>query len=357
MVPDRALKKAAFYRIRRKNDLTGFGEKMKEMKEKSVRKAGKTGSGKGKSSGIARKSSRGLFLMSLPAIVWYVLFCYLPLFGIFFAFKKFTPVPGESLFKNLFVNSPWAGLENFSFLLRSSEMPKIIFNTLFYNVTFLVLGIIIPVFLAILFAELHSRFFSGFIQMVMILPYFLSWVIVGYCLYGFLATDEGQVNHVLRLFGAAAVQWYQSPQFWRVILILIEVWKSTGYAMVIYLCAITAIDRTLYEGARLDGATFGQRVRYITLPMLRPTIATIFILRVGSLLASDFGLFYQVPLDSNSLQPVTQTLDVYVYKALMTQANFSYSAAASFLQNTVGCILLIIANAVIRKIDEDSSLI
>jgi len=127
--------------------------------------------------------------------------------------------------------------------------------------------------------------------------------------------------------------------------------------MIIYLCAITAIDRTLYEGAKLDGASFWQRVRFITLPMLRPTIATIFILRTGSLLTSDFGLFYQVPMDSNSLQPVTQTLDVYVYKALMTQANFGFSAAASLLQNVVGCILLILTNMVVRRIDEDSSLI
>ena len=304
-----------------------------------------------------KKRDRGLLLMSLPALVWYVLFCYIPLFGIFFAFKTFTPKPGESLFRNLFINSPWAGLKNFSFLLKSSEMSGILFNTLFYNIIFLVLGIVIPVFLAIVLAELHSKFFSGMVQAVMILPYFLSWVIVGYCLYGFLATDEGQVNHLLRMFGASAVQWYQSPGYWRVILILVEVWKSSGYAMLIYLCSITAIDRTLYEGAKVDGATFWQRVRFITLPMLRPTIATIFILRTGSLLASDFGLFYQVPLDSNSLQGVTQTLDVYVYKALMTQANFSFSAAASFLQNAVGCVLLVIANAVVRKIDEDSSLI
>ena len=126
--------------------------------------------------------------------------------------------------------------------------------------------------------------------------------------------------------------------------------------MMIYLCAITAIDRTLYECARLDGATFLQRVRHITLPLLRPTVATIFILRIGSLMASDFGLFYQVPLNSDSLQPVTQTLDVYVYKALMLQANFSYSAATSFLQNIVGCILLFATNAIVRRIDADSSL-
>ena len=302
------------------------------------------------------KTDRELLLFSMPAILWYLIFCYLPLFGICFAFKQFTPKPGDSLFENLFVNSPWVGLKNFSFLFLSSEMPKILFNTLFYNTVFLILGIIIPVFLAILLVEIHSRLFSGLVQMVMVLPYFLSWVIVGYCLYGFLATDEGQVNHILRLFGAAAVSWYQSPEYWRLILILTELWKSTGYAMMIYLCAITAIDRTLYECARLDGATFLQRVRHITLPLLRPTVATIFILRIGSLMASDFGLFYQVPLNSDSLQPVTQTLDVYVYKALMLQANFSYSAATSFLQNIVGCILLFATNAIVRRIDADSSL-
>ncbi len=302
------------------------------------------------------KTDRELLLFSMPAILWYLIFCYLPLFGICFAFKQFTPKPGDSLLENLFVNSPWVGLKNFSFLFLSSEMPKILFNTLFYNTVFLILGIIIPVFLAILLVEIHSRLFSGLVQMVMVLPYFLSWVIVGYCLYGFLATDEGQVNHILRLFGAAAVSWYQSPEYWRLILILTELWKSTGYAMMIYLCAITAIDRTLYECARLDGATFLQRVRHITLPLLRPTVATIFILRIGSLMASDFGLFYQVPLNSDSLQPVTQTLDVYVYKALMLQANFSYSAATSFLQNIVGCILLFATNAIVRRIDADSSL-
>ena len=319
-----------------------------------LKSRGKKGFGKNK---YHKRDDRDLAFMSLPAVIWYILFCYLPLFGILFAFKQFKPVPGDSLIKNLFVNSPFTGLSNFSFLFHSSQMPEIIFNTLFYNLLLLVLGILIPVLLAVLLAELHSRFYSGLVQMIMLLPYFLSWVIVGYCLYGFLATDEGQLNRLLGLFGAKPVQWYQSPQYWRFILLLTGVWKTSGYSMVIYSCAITAIDRTLYEGAVIDGATFFQRVRFVTLPLLRPTIATIFILRIGSILTSDFGLFYQVPLDSGSLQSVTQTLDVYVYKALMQQANFSYSAAASFLQNIVGCILLITANAVIRKLDEESALI
>lgn len=303
-----------------------------------------------------KRENRELTLMAVPAAVWYVLFCYLPLFGIAFAFKQFTPVPGESLFTNLFVNSPWVGLKNFSFLIRSSQMPQIMFNTLFYNLIFLAAGIALPVLLAVFLTEIHNKRFSGVVQTVMILPYFLSWVIVGYCLYGFLATDEGQVNHVLSLLGREAVQWYQSPQYWRVILILIEIWKSVGYSMMIYLSAITAIDRSLYESATMDGAGFWRKTFRITLPQLRPTISTIFILRMGSILASDFGLFYQVPLDSNSLQPVTQTLDVYVYKALMTQANFSYSSAAAFLQSLVGCVLLIAANLIIRRLDPDSGL-
>ncbi|MCR5650399.1 MAG: ABC transporter permease subunit [Lachnospiraceae bacterium] len=303
-----------------------------------------------------RKKNRDLALMSLPALIWYVCFCYIPLFGIFFAFKHFTPVPGEGLIKNLFVNSPWAGLDNFSFLIRSSDMPGIIFNTLFYNSLSILLGIAVPVFIAVLLTEIHSESFKGAVQMVMVLPYFLSWVIVGYLVYAFLATDEGMANHILLFAGSSPIQWYQSPQYWRFILVITEVWKSTGYAMIIYLCSITSIDRSLYESAVLDGAGFWERVRYITLPMLQPTICTIFILRIGSILNSDFGLFYQVPMDSGSLQGVTQTLDVYVYKALMQQANFGFSGAASFLQSIVGFIMLVTANTIIRRIDKDSSL-
>lgn len=302
-----------------------------------------------------RKETWQLTLLALPAAVWFCLFNYLPMFGIAFAFKNFRARPGEGLFKNLFINSPWVGLGNFSFLIRSSDMPGIMFNTLFYNVIFLIAGIVIPVFLAILLSEVHGRTFSGVVQMVLLLPYFLSWVIVGYCLYGFLATGEGQINHVLRMFGAQAVQWYQSPQYWRGILIGIGIWKSMGYSMIIYMCAITAIDRSLYESAALDGAGFLDRVISITIPQLKTTITTIFILNIGSILTSDFGLFYQVPLDSNSLQPVTQTLDVYVYKALMQQANFNYSAAASFLQSTVGCILLVVSNLIVNRLNREDN--
>lgn len=302
------------------------------------------------------KESWHLGLMTVPAVVWYGLFCYLPLFGIAFAFKSFTPRPGQSLIRNLFVNSPWAGFQNFSYLFRNPQSVAILLNTLIYNVIFLVAGIVIPVILAVLLTEVHQKHFQGLVQMTLVLPYFLSWVIVSYCVYGFLSTDHGQINAVLNALGMASVQWYQSPRYWRVILILTGIWKSCGYSLIIYMCAITAIDRTLYESAVLDGASFWQQARYITLPLLRPTIATIFILSIGSLLSSDFGLFYQVPMDSGALQEVTQTLDVYVYKALMQQANFSYSSAAAFLQSAVGCALLFLSNALIRRVDKDSAL-
>ena len=300
--------------------------------------------------------NRQLTLMTVPVVVWYVLFCYLPLFGIAFAFKDFTPKPGQSLLANLFVNSRWSGIDNFMFLFRNPQSGAILLNTLFYNVVFLVAGIVIPVFMAILLTEVRQKWFRGLVQMVLVLPYFLSWVIVSYCAYGFLASDHGQINAILNALGLASVQWYQSPQYWSAILIITGIWKSCGYSLIIYMCAITAIDRTLYEGAVLDGATFLQQARYITLPLLRPTIATIFILSIGSLLSSDFGLFYQVPMDSGALQEVTQTLDVYVYKALMQQANFGYSSAAAFLQSAVGCALLFLSNALIRRVDRDSAL-
>lgn len=306
---------------------------------------------------MSRKENRQLTLMTLPTVIWYALFCYLPLFGIFFAFKDFTPVPGDSLFENLFVNSPWVGLRNFSYLFRNPQYVDVLVNTLIYNVIFLVAGIVIPVSLAILLAEVHQKKFTGFVQMALVLPYFISWVIVGYCIYGMLATDVGQINGLLKMFGADPVQWYQSPEYWRGILISLGIWKTSGYTMVIYLCSVNAIDRSLYEAAALDGANFFQRVRHVTLPHLRTTIATLFILGVGSILNSDFGLFYQVPMDSGSLQTVTQTLDVYVYKSLMLQANFSFSSAAAFLQSGVGCILLVIANIITKKIDRDSALV
>ena len=306
---------------------------------------------------MSRKENRQLTLMTLPTVIWYALFCYLPLFGIFFAFKDFTPVPGDSLFENLFVNSPWVGLRNFSYLFRNPQYVDVLVNTLIYNVIFLIAGIVIPVSLAILLAEVHQKKFTGFVQMALVLPYFISWVIVGYCIYGMLATDVGQINSLLKMLGADPVQWYQSPEYWRGILISLGIWKTSGYTMVIYLCSVNAIDRSLYEAAALDGANFFQRVRHVTLPHLRTTIATLFILGVGSILNSDFGLFYQVPMDSGSLQTVTQTLDVYVYKSLMLQANFSFSSAAAFLQSGVGCILLVIANIITKKIDRDSALV
>ena len=308
-------------------------------------------------SGANKKESRQLNLMTLPTVIWYALFSYLPLFGIFFAFKEFTPVPGDSLVKNLFVNSEWVGFQNFSYLFRNPQSLSVITNTLFYNVIFLAAGIVIPVTLAILLSEVHQKRFQGMVQMTLVLPYFISWVIVGYCVYGFLSTDTGLINTIIKHFGGDPVQWYQSPQYWRGILIALGIWKSTGYTLIIYLCSITTIDRTLYESAALDGAGFFQRVRYITLPHLRPTVATLFILGIGSLLSSDFGLFYQVPMDSGALTEVTQTLDVYVYKSLMLNANFSYSAAAAFLQSFVGCVLLIISNLIIRRVDRDSALL
>ncbi|MBO6232198.1 MAG: sugar ABC transporter permease [Ruminiclostridium sp.] len=311
----------------------------------------------GSLSASARKERRQLNIMTLPAVIWYGLFCYLPLFGIAFAFKDFTPVPGRSLFENLFINSPWVGLRNFSYLFRNPLSRSVILNTLFYNSIFIVAGIVVSVSLAILLSEVHQKKFRALVQMTLVLPYFISWVVIAYCVYAFLSTDLGLINHILTALGADPVQWYQSPESWRGILIVLEIWKTTGYTMIIYLCSITNIDRTLYEAAALDGATFLQRVRFITLPQLRPTIATLFILSIGSIMSSDFGLFYQVPMDSGALQEVTQTLDVYVYKSLMYEANFSYSSAAAFLQSSVGCILLVISNIITRRIDKDSALI
>mgnify|MGYP002854906790 CR=1 FL=1 len=297
-----------------------------------------------------------LTLLSLPTVLWFIAFCFVPLFGIIFAFKNYKVKAGMGFIYSLFVHSKWVGLKNFEFLFRSPDLANILRNTIGYNVIFLLIGITFPVALAIMMSELYSRKLARLCQTAVFLPHFLSWVVISYFIYAFLSTDKGLLNSMITTFGGTRILWYQDKRPWPVLLILINTWKTFGYSMVVYLAAITGIDRSLYESAVIDGASKWQQTRWITLPSLRPIISIMFILNVGHLFSTDFGLFYQVPRDSGSLIDVTQTLDVYVYKALMQNNNYNYSSAASLLQSVAGCLLMIFTNRIVHKIDPDSGL-
>ena len=297
-----------------------------------------------------------LTLLSLPTVIWFIAFCYIPLFGIVFAFKKYKVKRGKGFIYSLFVNSKWVGLKNFKFLFRSPDIGNIFRNTICYNLVFIVIGVTLPVALAIMITQLKSKKLAKVCQTAVFLPHFLSWVVISYFVYAFLSTDKGLLNNIIVALGGQRNMWYQDTTAWPFLLVFINTWKTFGYSMVVYMATITGIDQSLYESAVIDGATKWQQCKGITIPLLRPVISIMFILNVGNIFSTDFGLFYQVTRDSNSIIDVTQTLDVYVHKALMETNNYEYSSAVSLLQNTLGCILLIVANLTVKKIDPESGL-
>ena len=298
-----------------------------------------------------------LTLLCLPTTVWYILFCFLPMFGIIIAFKHYSvTAPDRSFFYNLLVSAN-AGFDNFTFIFQSGGMWDVVKLTLFYNIIFQILGIFVPVTLALLMSQLYSKRYGKICQTCMFFPHFMSWVVVTYFVYAFLSTDNGLVNSIMENLGKESVNWYMEKSFWPLFLIFLNTWKGMGYGMVVYLATITGIDATMYEAALIDGATKWQQTRYITIPHLKSVIIMMFILNIGGLVRSDFGLFYQVPRASGSLTPVTNTIDVYIYNALKTQFSPDMASAASFLQSVIGCCLILLSNWIIGKIDAESTII
>ena len=302
-----------------------------------------------------------LFFLSLPTTIWYLLFCYVPMFGILIAFKKYKVSPGKGFLWSLVNNSPWCGLDNFKFLFSSNAKTTVAMfrNTVCYNIIFIILGIVIPVSLAIVISHLYSKRLAKVCQTAIFLPHFLSWVIVGYFVYAFLATKEGLVNNILLNLGTNPVRWYQKEAigYWPFFLTFLNVWKGVGYNMIVYMASIQGIDGSLYEAAIIDGASKHQQTKYITLPLLKPVIIIMFIMAVGRIFNSDFGLFYKTTRNSTSLYTAYVTLDVYVYNSLFnsTIPTYGYASAAGFMQSVLGCITLVAANAIVRKVDNENA--
>ncbi len=298
-----------------------------------------------------------LTLLSLPTTIWYICFCFLPMFGIIIAFKNYKFVyHDQSFFYNLLMSdTTW--FDNFKFLFSSGTMALVIKNTLLYNLAFQFLGIFVPVTLSIMMSQLLYKKYGRLCQTLMFFPHFLSWVVVTYFVFAFLSPDKGLVNQVIMSNGGEMVNWYMEPKYWPGILIFLNVWKGMGYGMIVYLATIAGIDATLYEAAVIDGASKWQQVKFVTLPVLKVTIIMMFILGIGSVVRSDFGLFYQVPKASNSLYAVTETIDVFIYKMLRTQPNPNMASAAAFLQSVIGCALILLSNWIVRKVDSDSAII
>ncbi|MEG0570317.1 MAG: ABC transporter permease subunit [Oscillospiraceae bacterium] len=294
-------------------------------------------------------------ILSLPTVIWYIVFSFIPMFGVIIAFKNYRL--GDKGFIGDILNSEWSGLENFKFLFSTKDPIRAIINTLLYNSAFIVLGIIIPVALAIMITHLYNQKLAKSCQTAMFLPHFLSWVVASYFLFAFLSPDKGLVNNMLTGLGLEPIAWYSSAgtKYWPFILIIMNIWKTTGYGMVVYLASITGIDTTYYEAAVIDGATKWQQIKHITIPIIKPVIIIMFIMAVGRIFNSDFGLFYQVPKNSGALMNATLTIDVYVYNALMRLNDFGMSSAAALFQSVCGFVTIMIANSIVRKVDKENA--
>lgn len=298
-----------------------------------------------------------LALLGLPTFVWYILFCYLPMFGLIVAFKNYKVTPGQGFIYSL-LNSDWVGFKNFKFFLESNAFGMLLRNTLLYNLAFIILGVIVPVSLAIMISMIYSKRKSKTYQTMMFFPHFMSWVVVSYFVYAFLNPERGLLNQILNSMGKDSVMWYTASKYWPFILIIMNIWKTSGYNMVVYLASITGIDKTLYEAAVIDGANKTQQARFITLPSLKPIIIMMFILNVGKIFYTDFGLFYQVTQRvPNSLYTTVSTFDTYIYNAMQTNSPIGKTAAASLFQSVACCITILAANWIVSKIDEDSAII
>lgn len=290
-----------------------------------------------------------LYLMMLPALIYLFINNYLPMSGLVLAFEKYNVKDG-------IWGSQFVGFKNFTFLLKSNDLPILFRNTLGYNLCFILINLVLGVTLAILITEITNLKFRKAAQSSILFPFVVSIVIVSYMVRAFLDPEAGLLNHLLVSMGHQKVAWYDTAKYWPFILIFVNTWKGVGYGCILYISSILGIDMSLYESASLDGATKFQKIRYITLPFLKPTMITVSLLSLGRVFNSDFGLFFQVPQNSGLISSTTQTIDTFVYNVLITQSNVGMSAAASFFQSVMGFLMIMVFNALTRKISRENAL-
>ena len=292
-----------------------------------------------------------LYLMLVPGLLYMLFNNYIPMTFTVIAFKKFN-------FQKGIWGSEFNGLENFKSLFSTRDSWIILRNTIGYNLVFIVVSLLIGLTLAILLDELASRRGKRLYQMSYLIPYMISITVVSYIVYAFLSTETGFINNgILKILGKDKISWYSQPKYWPFILVAVNQWKWLGYNTIIYYSSVISIDSGYYEAATIDGAARFQRIWYITIPLIRSTIITMTLLQLGSIFRTDFGLFYQVPMDSSALMNVTNTIDTYVYRGIKSVGTLGMSSAAGLYQSVVGFVLILVMNGIVRRIDKESAIL
>lgn len=299
------------------------------------------------------KRHKGMFLLLLPGFIYLLINNYLPMIGMIIAFKRINRLGGNIL--DTYIHSPWVGFKNFNFFFKTKDAWIITRNTVLYNLTFIIMGIILAVLVAIVLNEIKSKVLVKFYQTSIMLPGFLSWVVISGIGYAFL-TNNGLINTALKAMGHDTVNFYSEPAYWPFILTSIQLWYNLGVGSVMYLAALTSVSPDFYEAAAIDGASKWQQIKNISIPFLKPTIITMALISLGGIFSANFGLFYNIPRESGVLFNVTNVIDTYVYRALRTTGMPEMATAASVYQSVVGFVVVVLSNRLIKKVSPDNAM-
>lgn len=292
---------------------------------------------------------RVFLLMLLPAVLYTLIFAYIPMAGILMAFKKYSYAGG-------IFNSPWNGLYNFQFFFKSGQALLVTKNTVLYNLLFIAFNTVLQMSVAILLVEMKSKYFRKISQSLMFLPYFISWVIVSVIAFNILSYDYGLINIVIEKLGGTKINFYSTGSFWPFILTFFGAWKGVGYGSVMYLAAIMGIDTSIYEAASIDGANVFQRIFRITIPLMMPTVIILLLLAVGGIFRGNFDMFYNLVGSNGLLYKSTDVIDTFTFRALISNNDFGMSAAAGLYQSVLCFITIILVNRMVSKYSKDYSL-
>lgn len=295
------------------------------------------------------KKHRTLLLMLLPAMVLIFVFAYIPMGGVVLAFKQFRYDLG-------IFGSPFVGLDNFKFFFQSGDAMNVTRNTVLYNMAFLLINTVLEVGFAIVLSEIVNKFAKKTLQSVIFLPYFISWVIVSAIAYSLFNYENGGLNALLQMFGMEGVNVYAQPGWWKYIIVCFSAWKGVGYGMVVYLASIAGVDSSLIEAAQIDGANIFQRIRYVTIPSIKPTIITMSLLAIGKIFKGSLDLFYQLIGNNGALFDATDVIDTYVFRSLITDGDIGKTAAVGLYQSLLCFVTIMIVNGIVKKVEPDYAL-
>lgn len=290
----------------------------------------------------------GLLVLAVPGLFFLIAYYYVPLFGLVIPFKKMDVAKG-------IFGSDWCGLDNFKFFFQSPDAWTVTRNTIGLNAVFISMTLVLSVIVALGLFELSKRKVKIF-QTCLFVPYFISWVVGSYVIYALLSPDMGVIPNLLEKFSLAAPNFYSEPKYWPFILTTSYFWKHVGYNALIFYATLMGMDTSQHEAAAIDGATKMQRIRYICIPHLMPTIVLMGLLMIGKIFYADFGMFWFLPRNSGVLYPVTDVIDTYVFRMLRVMGNIGMSSAVGIYQSLVGFILVLVTNLIVKRRNEDYAL-